>query len=361
MTLVVDISSHGYGHLMQIAPAVRALQHLRPRLQLVARCDLPREIVADALGSAVCQASAPPDIGLVMAAPHLVDREATRQAYRELFTVLDRVTRTEIAALEAIGAKAVLADVAFMGLRAAAAMGLPSVALSSLHWGEMVRYYIGDSAEGMGIAAVIEEIYNEAKAFLLAAPRRDIEGISRIERVPPLVRHWGRKSKAEILRCLGLNGDFKIGLVAFGGVPLASTAVTIPERSNWIWITPHAALALTSGRPDIIDARRLAPFSVLDLLASSDLVLTKSGYGTFVECAYYGVPCLFLSREDWPEASDLESWMTNNGYGSPLAVTAVSDGSWVEMAETLLPSSRIPLPELGHEAAAMRSLQLLEL
>ena len=360
MTLVVDISSHGYGHLMQIASVVRALQHLRPRLRVVARCDLPRKVVTDALGAAVCQASAPPDIGLVMAAPHLVDREATRQAYRELFTDLDRITRTEIAALKAIGAKAVLADVAFTGLRAAALMGLPSVALSSLHWGEMVRYYIGNSAEGASIASVIEEIYNESKAFLLAAPRRDIGGLSKIERVPPLVRHWGRKCKSEILRDLGLRADLKIGLVAFGGIPLTSPAVTIPERSNWIWITTHAALGLTSGRPDIIDARRIA-LSVLDLLTSSDLVLTKTGYGTFVECAYYGVPCFFLSREDWPEAPDLECWMIDNGYGSPLTATALSDGSWIDMAETPLPRSPVPLCELGHEAAAVRILQLQEL
>ena len=119
MALVVDISSHGYGHLMQIAPVVRALQHLRPRLRVVARCDLPRQIVADALGPAVGQAPAPPDIGMVMTAPHLVDCDATWQAYRELFTDLDRVTRTEIAALEAIGAKAVLADISFMGIRTA--------------------------------------------------------------------------------------------------------------------------------------------------------------------------------------------------------------------------------------------------
>ena len=53
--------------------------------------------------------------------------------------------------------------------------------------------------------------------------------------------------------------------------------------------------------------------------------------------------------------------MTNNGYGSPLTATAVSDGSWINMAETLLTSSPLPLYELGHEAAAMRILQLLEL
>ncbi len=177
MTLVVDISSHGYGHLMQIAPVVRALQHLRPRLRVVARCDLPREIVTDALGSAVQQAPAPPDIGVVMAAPHLADREATRHAYRELFADLDRITRTEIAALDAIGAKGVLADVAFMGLRAATSMGLPSVALSSLHWGEMVRYYIGDLAEGTRISSVIEETYNRQKLSCLLLRGVILQGV----------------------------------------------------------------------------------------------------------------------------------------------------------------------------------------
>jgi hypothetical protein len=360
MTLVVDISSHGYGHLMQIAPVVRALTHLRPRLQVVARCDLPRKVIADALGPEVGLAPGPLDIGMAMLAPHLVNREATWQAYRELFTNLDRITKTEVTALKAIDAKGVLADIAFMGIRAASLMGLPSVALSSLHWGEMVRRYIGDMPEGIAIASVIEEIYNEARAFLLASPRRDIAGISKIERIPPLVRHWGRSCKPEILRSVGLRGDFKIGLAAFGGIPLASTAVTIPKRSDRIWITTHSALTMTPDRPEIIDASRFAPLSVLDLLASSDLVLTKTGYGILVESAYYRVPCFFLRREDWPESPHFDSWMISNGYGAPLTSAALADGSWMEIADSWT-CNPPPLCELGHEAAALRILELLEL
>ena len=123
MTLVVDISSHGYGHLMQIAPVVRALKRLRPRLRVVARCDLPRKVIADALGPEVGLAPGPLDIGMVMSAPHLVNREATWQAYRELFTNLDQITKTEVTALKAIDAKGVLADIAFTGIRAASLMG----------------------------------------------------------------------------------------------------------------------------------------------------------------------------------------------------------------------------------------------
>ena len=207
---------------------------------------------------------------------------------------------------------------------------------------------------------MIEEIYDEAKAFLLAAPRQDIAGISKIERIPPLVRHWGRSAKAEILRSLGLRDHFKIGLVAFGGIPLASTAVTIPNRSDWIWITAHAALAQSPGRSDIIDARRLAPLSVLDLLASSDLVLTKTGYGTFVESAYYRVPCLFLKREDWPENKDFEAWMVVTAmalHNNDRPLGWELDGRWRTLGHT----GPSPLCELGHETAASRILQLLEL
>ena len=52
--------------------------------------------------------------------------------------------------------------------------------------------------------------------------------------------------------------------------------------------------------------------------------------------------------------------MVGNGYGAPITTTALSDGSWMEMADSW--SYRpAPLCELGHETAASRILQLLEL
>ena len=39
-----------------------------------------------------------------------------------------------------------------------------------------------------------------------------------------------------------------------------------------------------------------------DLLASSDALLCKPGYGSFVEAASCGVPVLYVARPDWPES-----------------------------------------------------------
>jgi UDP-N-acetylglucosamine:LPS N-acetylglucosamine transferase len=50
-----------------------------------------------------------------------------------------------------------------------------------------------------------------------------------------------------------------------------------------------------------------------DVLASSDAVITKPGYGTFTEAAYAGVPVLYVTRRDWPEEPYLVRWLKENG------------------------------------------------
>ena len=60
------------------------------------------------------------------------------------------------------------------------------------------------------------------------------------------------------------------------------------------------------------------PFSFIDLMASVDLVVTKTGYGMLVEAACNGVPLLFLARPDWPEWPWLEAWIEDLGLGRPL-------------------------------------------
>jgi UDP:flavonoid glycosyltransferase YjiC (YdhE family) len=47
----------------------------------------------------------------------------------------------------------------------------------------------------------------------------------------------------------------------------------------------------------------------VDILCSSDVVITKPGYGTFLEAACNGVPVVTLQRADWPETPFLMAWM----------------------------------------------------
>src|SRR5690606_8001459 len=50
-------------------------------------------------------------------------------------------------------------------------------------------------------------------------------------------------------------------------------------------------------------------YSYADVIASCDLVITKPGYGMFVEAAGAGVPVLHSSRDRWPDVVSLTNWL----------------------------------------------------
>jgi hypothetical protein len=52
----------------------------------------------------------------------------------------------------------------------------------------------------------------------------------------------------------------------------------------------------------------------IDLLASVDLLLTKTGYGALVEAVTNRVPVLCIERPGWPEQPGLFDWCREHGY-----------------------------------------------
>jgi small subunit ribosomal protein S21 len=68
------------------------------------------------------------------------------------------------------------------------------------------------------------------------------------------------------------------------------------------------------------------PSRVSDLLASVDAVITKPGYGTFVEAACAGTPILYLERDDWPETPHFAAWLAQHARAAALGREATAGG-----------------------------------
>jgi hypothetical protein len=75
---------------------------------------------------------------------------------------------------------------------------------------------------------------------------------------------------------------------------------------HWIVASGVPAIAAKITRADQLS------MSFIDVLASCDAVLTKVGYGTFVEAACNGVAIISLPRPDWPETTVLAEWAAEN-------------------------------------------------
>jgi hypothetical protein len=81
--LLVDISSHGYGHISLTAPVLNALLHRMPELRLTIRCAAPRELLAARIAGEFEHIQRATDFGMVMENAMVVSVEQGAAAYRE--------------------------------------------------------------------------------------------------------------------------------------------------------------------------------------------------------------------------------------------------------------------------------------
>jgi UDP-N-acetylglucosamine:LPS N-acetylglucosamine transferase len=122
-----------------------------------------------------------------------------------------------------------------------------------------------------------------------------------------------------------------------------------PRRDDCVWLIPGRP---PQGREDLhsFDAATLR-FS--DLLASVDSVITKPGYGTFVEAACVGTAILYLKRDDWPETPHFAQWLGRHARATALGREAVLAGNFMRELEELRvqPAPPLPLAEGAGQAA----------
>ena len=312
--LFIDISSHGFGHLAQTAPVANALRELRPDVELVVRSGLPLARLAARINGPFEHIAEASDFGFVMKDALEIDPAPSAERYRAAHADWQNRVHEEAGRLAALKPDFVLSNVSYLPLAGAAQAGLPAAAMSSLNWGDLFRHFFGQGAGMPGVNFQISGAY-AARPFLLLEPGMPVAGHPDLVRVPP-VAATGRPRR-DVLAAFAGRPDCRFVLVAFGGVPMRLPAERWPRREDIVWLVPQAwteALEHPACR-----AFESTGLSFSDLLASVDAVLTKPGYGTFVEAAACGTPVLYQRRPDWPEQAFLIDWLHRNAAARALA------------------------------------------
>ena len=164
-TIVFDVSSHGFGHLGQIAPVIIELIAQHPTARVVVRNTHAASVVKNILGFDVDLDEPPPEATLVMLDPTAVDKAASAKAYRALHARWDDDLERETTRLEALSPVALVADVPYLSLAVAKRLGIPAVALCSLNWLDLYRTYCGCARDAPAIIRTIEAAYCSAHLF----------------------------------------------------------------------------------------------------------------------------------------------------------------------------------------------------
>jgi hypothetical protein len=340
--LVVVITPHGYGHTAQTAPVVNALRRLRPDLRLTLMTTAPRALLDarfDAPFEVVAHAS---DFGMLMHSAVEVRVAESAQAYRTLHHDWEARVAHEAGRLRTLAPDLVLANIPYLTLAAAAQAGIPAAALGSLNWADIYRHYCGEFPEAGAIHAQMLAAYRSVRLYLRTEPAMPMLDISGTRALGAVAR-VGVKRRAEITRKLGLAGDERLVIVAPGGIPTrwpleswpAFPGVRFIVQSDW-----------QVARADCHSLETLAmPFT--DLLASSDALIGKPGYGSVAECACNGTPMLYLERGDWPEERYLLDWLHRHTRAARLTRAQIERGDLADALRAVwdMPAPEIPTPD----------------
>ncbi len=315
-TVVFYVSGHGYGHAVRMAHVIRRLRELDPGRRVAVRTEAPGWLFP----SGVDVRAAEFDSGAVERCAALrIDARATGGRLRALIR-----NRAEIAAREAAflcmeRAALVVADVPFLAGEAAAAAGVPCIAIGNFTWDWIYEPLLDGGQDSPELLGAVREGYGKMARFL-RLPFGQTEGFEIFPRVTdvPLVASVSRRETSEILRDLGLiqDGRKRILIGMRGGVPrsiLDRAAAAFPEVH---FLEPGAV-------------------EFADLVKVSDAVISKLGYGIAAACAAHATPLLYPPRHGFREDGVLEQQLRRCIPMRPITEERFLNGDWKSDLEAL--------------------------
>jgi len=301
--IAVYVSGHGYGHATRTAEVLRAVRARAADLPIVVRTSAPAFLFEGVIAPPLAVRRVECDVGLVQRDALVIDEAGTVAAWRAFMDGWDARVAGEAAWLREAGARLVLGDIPPLAFAAAAAAGVPSVALGNFSWDWVYAHLAAREPALVEAAARAGEAYAGAELLLRLPFAGDLSGFRRIEDVP-LVARKPTVAKAEARERLGLDARPAV-LLSFGGLGLPGL-----QLAAFGALTGYQVL-LTGGAGDgaaPANLRRLDAPALLgagleypDVVGAADVVVTKPGYGIVSDCIGAGTRLVYTDRGDFPE------------------------------------------------------------
>ncbi len=339
--LLAAITAHGYGHLAQTAPVLNALRQRWPELRLTLYTALPHALLVKRIVGEFTHIDQAPDVGMLMNNALSVNADVSAAAYQVFHRHWHRDVAAEAQWLAKLAPDLVFVNAPYRLLAAAKQAAIPAVALCSLNWAGIYRHVCGQRPEAPAVLEQMLAAYHDAELFLQPAPSMPMSELANRRTIGPIAR-LGTPRRAELAARCGAAEHDTFVMVSLGGIPLRLDTRRWPQRPGLHWIVPRSWHA---PRADLTAFESLG-LDFVDTLRSSDVLLTKPGYGSFSEAVCNGVPVLYVPRDDWPEQPYLVEWLHRHGRGLAVTPRALAEGDLARSLQQLLdlPAAAPPVP-----------------
>lgn len=357
-TVVCYVSGHGFGHAVRVMEVVNALWHRRPDVHVAIRTPAPTWFFDINLDGPFTLTPCQLDTGAVQRDSLHVDPEASLQAYAALARGKARLVAAEVAALAPARPALVLADIPALAFDVAARLGIPGVAMTNFSWDWIYADYVEDFPSYAGLVDDLRSSYARATLLLRLPLHGDLSAFPRVRDIPFVARR-ARLGPAEARRRLGLPQNQRLVLLSFGGLGVAlQAAPSAPAGVLFVTNQPLFDGAVTPWCHSI-PTEKMAAAGVRyeDLVAASDAVMTKPGYGIVAECIANATPMVYTPRGRFAEYACLLPGIAAHLPYVEMTNDDLYAGRWRDTLDQVLARDRHPsTADVSGAAAAARAL-----
>jgi L-arabinokinase len=358
VSIVFYISGHGFGHASRDVEVINALGGMTDA-RILLRTAVNPDLLARTLRVPYTLRPGACDTGIVQATSIAHDDAATVRATLDFHRTYQARIDAEVEALAEEDVRVIVGDIPPLAFAVAGRLSVPSIALGNFTWDWIYETHPGFLPAGADALAEIADSYRQATVALELPFSGGFDVFADV-RPLPLIARRARQSRAETRAFFGLAPDARVALLSFGGYGLPDLDLsTLDCRDTWTIVTTDR-VAADDARPlphvrtvverDFLSSR----FRYEDLVAASDVVITKPGFGIIAECISTRTAILYTSRGPFREYDVLVRALPRYVRSRFIDQPTLFAGQWRDALEALLAQADPPerMAVNGAEVAA---------
>lgn len=333
-TLACFITPHGFGHAARACAVMAAAQQHIPGLHWEIFTRTPDWFFAESLIGPYTLHPTETDVGLVQLDALRADLPATAQRLSELLPFAPEKVAALAGQVKSLGCRAVLCDIAPLGIAVAQAAGVPSLLVENFTWVEIYGEYVAECPALQPFSEQMAQWFAAADFHIQTEPICQPSASATLT-VPPVSRS-PRTDRTAVRARLAIPDNAPLLLITMGGVDFRHSYLERLGSHPDVHFVLPGNHSTTDAPPNV---HLLSPRSGIfhpDIVAASDGVVGKIGYSTLAEVYAAGVPYGYVPRPRFRESEALAAFVEKEMTGFAIPADELDDGRWVECVPDLL-------------------------
>ncbi len=288
--IIYYITDHGKGHATRSVAIIRELKKLN--INIIIRNSNSVELLQQCLpGMSVIDEKT--DVGPVIKDDGIsIDTESSKLKLHQWIQDLDNSSERELIHLKKTDPDLIISDISVMPIKAAKKADVSSIVISNFSWYDVLKFL-----EKTDLEILIQEYYSSQIALQLPLGTDMNHFKQKIK--TGFASRYSINSREIVRKKLGLTNSDILVAFALGGSNLEIETDFDKE------------IKIISLNSKIKNVENLVMHSPLmesqDLIAASDLVICKCGYGTVTECLTNGIPFYYIASDEHLEQKSIVS------------------------------------------------------